>query len=183
MKLLPSRRVVVPVLLAALAGAVALFGRTLPGRTADTLPGNGADRAAVERARETVRLMDDLNKNYVVTITDMYVKAQKTAPAARVAKKVFRAMTDKGWGTGRLVDATGAPFNEDNAARTDFEKRAVKVIKEGKPYYDEVGTEKGKPVLRAATVVPVVNRQCIACHAGYKEGDVLGALVYELPIK
>jgi hypothetical protein len=180
---LPPRRVAVPVALAVLAGALVLFGRAVPGHSADSSPADRADKSAVERTRETVRLMDDLNKNYVVTITDMYVKAQKSAPAARVAKKVFRAMAEKGWGTGRLVDATGAPFNEDNVAKSEFEKRAVKAIKEGKPYYDEIGTDKGKPVLRAATLVPVVNQQCINCHAGYKEGDVLGALVYELPIK
>jgi hypothetical protein len=29
----------------------------------------------------------------------------------------------------------------------------------------------------------VVMAQCIACHPGYKQGDVLGAIVYEMPIK
>ena len=81
------------------------------------------------------------------------------------------------------MDATGAPFNEDNLPKTDFEKRAVEQIKAGKPYYDEVASKGGQPVLRAATVVPVVMPQCANCHAGYKQGDVLGALVYELPIK
>lgn len=38
-------------------------------------------------------------------------------------------------------------------------------------------------MLRAATVVPVVMKQCLACHPQLKEGDVMGALVYELPIK
>ena len=37
--------------------------------------------------------------------------------------------------------------------------------------------------LRAATRVPVVMKQCITCHPGSKEGDLLGALVYEVPIK
>jgi hypothetical protein len=168
------------VLLAGLAATVVLFGRILPGRTADSIP---TDTAAVERTRATVKLLDDVNKGYVVTITDMYVKAQKSAPAARAAKKVFRMLAEKGYGSGRLLDATGAPFNEENVAKTDFEKRAIQAIKEGKPYIDEVGTQDGKPVLRAATVVPVVMKQCTNCHAGYKEGDVLGALVYELPIK
>jgi hypothetical protein len=38
-------------------------------------------------------------------------------------------------------------------------------------------------VLRAATIVPVVMDQCIVCHPGHKKGELLGALVYELPIK
>jgi len=37
-------------------------------------------------------------------------------------------------------------------------------------------------VLRVATVVPAVMKQCTICHGG-KEGRLLGAIVYELPIK
>jgi hypothetical protein len=111
------------------------------------------------------------------------VKAQEMTPAARVAKKVFKHMESKDWGSGRLVDASGKPFNEANLPKTAFEKKAVSQIKAGKPYVDEVGTKDGKPVLRAATVVPAVMSQCIKCHEGFKEGDVLGALIYELPIR
>jgi hypothetical protein len=101
-----------------------------------------------------------------------------------VAKKVFKHMEDKGHGHARLVDATGEPANPGNRPKTDFEKAAVEQLKKGKTYYDEVAADKdGKPVLRAATVVPVVMKQCSACHRGKKEGDLLGAIVYELPIK
>ena len=141
------------------------------------------DEAALERARTTVKMLDDLHKGYVVNITATYVEGQDKAPAAKVAKKVFKHMEAKGWGTGRLVDATGEPINKDNAPRTDFEKRAIAQLKTGKPYYDEVASRDGKPVLRAATVVPVVMKQCLACHEGHKEGDLIGALVYEVPIK
>jgi hypothetical protein len=178
MKLLLRRALVV--VFAGLGVGLVLLGLTVPGRTESKA---AVDDAALERTRETVRMLDDLHKGYVVTITDTYVKAQKSTPAARVTKKVFKHMAEKGHGSGRLLDATGAPFDEDNVAKTDFEKRAVREIKAGKAYYDEVGTKDGRPVLRAATVVPVVMKQCMACHAGYKEGDVLGALVYELPIK
>ncbi len=142
------------------------------------------DQAAVERARDTVKLIDALYKNYVVEITKTYVgEKKKGPPAARVTKRVFAAMHKAGFHRARLVDATGAPINEDNRPNTPFENKAVKLIKAGKGYYDEVAVSDGKNVLRAATVVPVVMKQCIACHPGYKEGDVLGALVYEVPIK
>jgi hypothetical protein len=144
----------------------------------------GPDKAAVQRARETVKLIDALHKFYVVEITSTYVgDTKKQPPAARVAKRVFKAMHDGGLPGGRLVDATGEPINEDNRPNTPFEKKAVAAIKAGKGYYDEVGTAGGKDVLRAATVVPVVMKQCISCHPGFREGDVLGALVYEVPIK
>lgn len=141
------------------------------------------DKAAVERARETVKLIDALYKNYVVEITATYVDQKKVPPAARVTKRVFTAMHKGGFHSARLVDATGEPVNEDNRPNTAFEKKAVDVIKGGKGYYEEVDVVAGKNVLRAATVVPVVMKQCIACHPGYKQGDVLGALVYEVPIK
>src|SRR5205807_1147344 len=102
-------------------------------------------------------------------ITSTYVKAQERTPAARVAKKVFTAMHDKGWHRGRLVDASGEPFNVENLPKTAFEKKAIAAIKGGKAYVEEVDTEKGQPVLRVATVVPAVMKECIACHKDKKE--------------
>jgi hypothetical protein len=143
----------------------------------------GPDAGAVERTRETVKLIDALYKNYVIEITSAYVGEKKQTPAARVTQRVFQAMHKGGFHSARLVDATGDPINEDNRPRNAFESSAIKAIKAGKGYYDEVATVEGKNVLRAATVVPVVMKQCIACHPGHKEGDVLGAIVYEVPIK
>jgi hypothetical protein len=161
--------------------AVVLVAATVAGgRTADpSLP----EAAAIERTRETVHMLDDLYKGAVVHITATYVRAQEVTPAARVAQKIFRHMEERGWHRARLVDATGTPSNKANLPQTDFERRAVEQIKAGKAYVDEVATRDGKPVLRAATVVPVVMKQCINCHPGMKEGEVIGALVYEVPIK
>ncbi len=163
-----------------LVGVVVVGGLGRTGRGADAAR---PDAAAVERTRETVRMIDDLYKGTVVHVTATYVRAQETTPAAKVAQKVFKHMEAKGWHSARLIDVTGSPSNKANVAHTDFEKRAVEQIKAGKPYLDEVATRDGKPVLHAATVVPVVMKQCIACHPGFKEGDPIGALVYELPIK
>ena len=160
-----------------------LAGGLLSGAPARSADADKPDKAAVERARDTAKMLDDLYKNYVVDITKTYVRAQEKTPAATVTKRVFKAMHDKGWHTGRLVDATGKPFNEANAPKTAFEKKAVMQIKAGKGYFDEVGTRDGKPVLRVATVVPVVMKECMTCHSDHKMGDVLGALIYEVPIK
>lgn len=172
-----SHRLVVAGLLLAFA-AVAVMARRAHSEDAPT-----PDKAAVERTRETVKMIDDMHKGYVVHITDTYVKAQEGTPAAKVAKKVFGHMESKGWFSGRLIDATGEPANKANLPKTAFEKEAVKQMKAGKAYYDEVGTKDGKPVLRAATIVPVVMDQCIVCHPGHKKGELLGALIYEVPIK
>jgi hypothetical protein len=162
-----------------LAGAVVAGALGRPGHGADA----GPDPAAVERARETVRMIDDLYKSAVVHITATYVRAQETTPAARVAQKIFKHMEEKGWHSARLIDATGAPANKANLPKTAFEKKAVEQMKAGKPYVEEIATRDGKPVLRAATIVPVVMEQCITCHPGLKKNDLMGALVYEVPIK
>ncbi len=138
--------------------------------------------AAVERTRDTVKMLDDLYKTAVVEMTNVYVEKQSDAPAAEVAKSIFEAMHKKGWHHARLIDATGKPKNKANVAKTDFEKKAVEQMKADKTYFEEVGEKDGKPVLRAATVVPAVMKQCAVCHGG-KEGRLLGTIVYELPIK
>ena len=168
------------ILLAGLGAGAVLLGRGVP--ASGTHPA-APDKEAVARARTTVLMLDDLYKGYVVHITDTYVRARESKPAASVTKKVFKHMEAKGWHTGRLVDATGEPVNRANLAKTDFENRAVEKMKEGKDYFDEVGEKDGKPVLRAATRVPVVMKACIACHPSKKEGDLLGTIVYEVPIR
>jgi hypothetical protein len=127
-------------------------------------------------------MLDDLYKTAVVGITATYVNQQNETPAATVAKKLFEAMHKKGHHTVGLIDVTGKPKSLDNAAESAFEKKAAVDIKGGKTYIEELGEKGGKPVFRAATVVPAVMKQCVQCHGG-KENDVLGALVYELPIK
>lgn len=140
------------------------------------------DAAALARTREQVKMLDDLYKTAVVGITATYVEKQSDTPAAAVAKKLFEAMHQKGYHHARLIDASGKPKSKANVAVTDFEKKAVEAVNAGKPYIDEIGEKDGKQILRAATVVPAVMKECTICH-GVKEGQVLGAIIYELPIK
>lgn len=140
------------------------------------------DKAALDRAREQTKMLDDLYKTAVVGITTTYVDKQADKPAAMVAIALFDAMKKKGWHSARLVDASGDPKNTDNIAKTDFEKKAVKAMKDGKKSIEEIAVVDGKPVLRTATLVPAVLKSCARCH-GVQEGDVLGTIVYELPIK
>ncbi|HWG47072.1 MAG TPA: DUF3365 domain-containing protein [Gemmataceae bacterium] len=182
MRRLFSRRTLLGVLLAAgIAAGFILYGnRPNAGQAADTTAPN---KEAVQRAHDTVKMLDDLHKGYVVHITATYVKAQERTPAAHVAKKIFLHMEKNGWAPVRLIDATGSPIKKDNVAKSPFEKRAIKKLNGGESYYSEVATKDNQSVLRAATRVPVVMKQCITCHPGNKEGELLGALVYEVPIK
>jgi hypothetical protein len=173
MRWLLSGRVVGGTLVLVLGLAVVLQARTR----------EEVDPAAVERTRGTVHMLDDVYKGFVVHITSTYVRAQETTPAARVAQKVFKHMEDKKWHSARLIDATGSPANNKNRPKDDFERRAVEQLKAGKTYFDEVVQKDGKPFLRAATPVPVVMKQCLVCHPDLKEGELMGAIVYELPVR
>jgi hypothetical protein len=142
----------------------------------------GADESgdpAVQRTRDQVKMLDDLYKNAVVAITQVY---DDGPPAIRVAHKVFAAMEKAGHHSARLVDATGSPLNEKNSAVTPFEKKAEEAIRAGKPYYEEVVGSGEQRRLMAATVVPAVLPRCAKCH-GVKEGELLGFIRYDLPVR
>jgi hypothetical protein len=171
------------VLVAMLAGIVPERIRVAVARAeSDPRPSGDAD-PALERAREKVKMLDDLYKNAVVSITRRYVEAKTEQPAIMVAQDVFGAMEKQGWHSAKLVDATGEPLNEENAPQTDFEKDAMKAINSGKPYFDRVVGQGKDRRLLAATVVPVVMKRCADCHAQRKLGEVLGFIRYDLPIK
>ncbi len=133
---------------------------------------------ALERTREQVKMLDDLYKNAVIATNKTY----DGPPAIKVAKQIFAAMEKNGWHSARLVDATGDPLNEANRPISDFEKAAEKAIRGGKTYYEEVSGEGQKRKLLAATIVPAVHAKCAKCH-GKAEGDLLGFIRYEIPIK
>jgi hypothetical protein len=158
----------------ALAGAVATLLLASPRL--------GAQEPAAEpelaRARAQAKMLDELYKNAVVSITNKY----DGPPAIKVAKDVFAAMEKSGWHRARLVDATGSPQNEANLPQTPFEKRAVKAIQGGQPYYEEVTGQGNDRTLHVATVVPAVLGKCARCH-GVEQGDLLGFIRYEIPVR
>jgi len=143
------------------------------------------DDPAVERARQTVRMLDDIYKTAVVLITDKYVHGEGDFPAGSAAIALFDAVQQKGWHKVRLIDVTGEPYDDKNVAQSAFEKDAVLRLKKGETFVEEIAEVEGKPVLNVATPVPVVLEKCVMCHAHYKDaapGAAIGAIVYQLPI-
>lgn len=177
------RRVLSLVLCAGLGWAAVA---ALTGGNSVTADEKSPDKAAVERARKTVRMLDDVYKTTVVLITDKYVNDKKDYPAGRAAIKLFGDISKKGWHEVRLIDATGEPYNPKNVAKDDFDRQGLKQLKAGKDFYDEVTAKEGKSYLRAITPVPVVMDKCVLCHDHYKnakKGEAIGALTYTIPIE
>lgn len=141
---------------------------------------------AVERTRKTVRMLDDIYKTAVVLITEHYVNDEDDLPAGTAAIALFDAINKKGWHEVRLLDATGEPYDDKNVARDAFDRDAIKQLKGGKSFVDQVEKKDGKRYLRAATPIPVVMKKCVMCHENYadvKKGEPIGLLSYTIEIE
>jgi hypothetical protein len=141
---------------------------------------------ALDRTRKTVRMLDDIYKTTVVLITDKYVNTTDDFAAGAAAIALFDAINKKNWHLVRLVDATGDPYGDENVAKDEFEKQAIKELKAGKDDYEKVEKRDDGRYLRAATPIPVVMDKCVMCHEHYKdakEGEPIGALLYTLKVE
>lgn len=139
----------------------------------------------IEAKRREVRMLDDIYKGGIVTITKHYVTDDDSIPAGTAFKLLFEAAEAKGWHRVRLLDATGDPYDLSNVAEDDFEKNAVKELVAGKTWVEATEVRKGVRHLRVATPIPVVFEKCVMCHDSYAdlpEGRAIGALSYLLPI-
>jgi uncharacterized membrane protein YdfJ with MMPL/SSD domain len=141
---------------------------------------------AVVAARQQALMLDDLYKTAVVLITKHYVNKETDLAAATAAKALFAAMKEKGHHDVRLIDATGAPYNDENIAQDKFEEQALEQLKKGKATYEQVEKRDDGRYFRFATAVPVVMEKCVMCHESYKdvkEGEAIGALTYTIKIQ
>lgn len=172
-------------LLGAATGAI-LFATTVqPAPMIQAAEGEKED-AALERTRDTVKMLDDIYKTTVVLITTHYVNDEDDLPAGTAAIALFDAISKKGWHEVRLIDASGEPINDSNTAQDDFDQEAIKKLKAGQMWHEQVVEKEGKQYLRAATPVPVVMEKCIMCHENYrdvKKNEPIGALTYTVPIR
>ena len=145
----------------------------------------GGKDAAIERTRRQIKMLDDIYKGGIVLITEHYVEGDEDLPAGTAFKKLFESAKANGWHEVRLVDATGEPYSDENVAKSDFEKRAIKQLKAGETFVDETVVDKEKRYLLAATPIPVVMEKCTMCHSNYdmeEKGRVIGALTYRVPV-
>ena len=142
--------------------------------------------AAMERTRDTVRMLDDVYKAAVVLITTHYVNDEDDLPAGNAAIALFDAVNKKGWHQVRLLDASGEPINDANVARDKFELEGILKLKSGKNWHESIFSEKGKRHLRVITPIPVVLEKCTMCHENYKkfkQGEPIGAISYNIPVR
>ncbi len=174
------------VIFALCAVLIAMFGMwQLTDATAADKEKKKKDRA-LERTRDTVKMLDNVYKTAVVLITTHYVNDEDDLPAGTAAIALFEAVGKSGTHQARLLDASGEPIEDKNTAKDDFEKAAIKQLKAGESWHEEVVEKDGKRYLRAATPIPVVLEKCVMCHDNYKDfkkNEPIGAISYTIPIK
>ncbi len=143
-----------------------------------------SDKAAVDRTRNQILMLDDLYKTAVVAITEHYVNDPSTLSAASAAKVLFAAMKKNGWHEARLLGFTDVLFNaSENAPKDEFENKAKEALLGGAANYEEVVSKGNKQYLRMATAVPVVMEKCIMCHADFKDKKgAIGAIAYTVEL-
>lgn len=167
------------------ASAVVLASLAQHGSLADESADPSKANTPLDRTRREVRMLDDIYKGGIVTITQHYVNDEEMIPAGTAFKKLFKAAEEKGWHKVRLLDATGEPYNDENVAEDDFERAALKKLVAGEAWVEQVEVREGTQHLRVATAIPVVFAKCAMCHDNYndvEEGQAIGALSYTLPI-
>lgn len=147
--------------------------------------GQSASARPREDVRREIRMLDDIYKGGVVTITQHYVTDEDSIPAGTAFKKLFVAAESKGWHRVRLIDVSGEPYSEENRAEDPFERRAVAQLRNGETWVEDVEVRDGVQHLRVATPIPVVLEKCILCHENYRDvpaGQPIGALTYLVPL-
>ncbi len=142
--------------------------------------------AAVERSRKAVQTLDNIFKQTIVLITDKYVHDEDDFAAGSAAVLLFKNISKSGDTKVRLIDATGAPYDDENVANDDFEREGIRRLKAGDAVYEQVVVTNGQHQLRTLTAVPVVMQKCVMCHEHYadaKKGEPIGAISYTVPIE
>ncbi len=142
-----------------------------------------ASEGAIAAARRETKMLDDLYKTAIVTVTDIYVKDESSVAAATAFRPVFKAMKDAKHHEARLVDGLGQPVGADNVPRDDFEKAAMKEMLAGKATFEKVEVVDGVPQLRTMTILPMVMEKCILCHDNYRDKKIVGGVAYIVPIR
>ncbi len=123
---------------------------------------------AVDRAKKQAKMLDTLYKTAIVLITENYVTGKESLAAGDAFQALFKSMKDNNFHEVRLLDATGDAYDSDNDPKTEFEKKAVKALLDGKTIYEEIVTEKNQRYLLSATPIPVVMQKCTLCHSNYE---------------
>ena len=124
--------------------------------------GNTSDSATatLEIPRRQAEVLHSAMHSALRVVHDRYYKEDEglTIPAAAL-EEVFRDVQNEHRVQFRWLVVEGQAMNVDHSAKTDFEKDAVKALKEGKPFLE---TTEDNMYRRAGPIA--LTNHCLKCH-------------------
>jgi len=99
---------------------------------------------------------------------------------ATATQEIGKELGKRGVFQARLL--SDQPMNPGNVPRDEFEKKAMKLIKNGTDSFSEIQTVDGVPMFRRASTDLASVEACVNCHTGKQLGDVIGLLSVSIPI-
>lgn len=139
----------------------------------------GPDRPVamgVEDARRSVSMLAEFYRQHLLVTHTTYVSNGKL-PAAVMTRKLFAAMTEKGWPEARWLSVNGQPLNAENVPRDAFERKAGRSLRQGEKLVELVERDR----YRAVAAVPLTGA-CLKCHWGDKPSDYVGGISFTVAL-
>lgn len=129
-----------------------------PGQKSETASDSAT--AALEAPRRQAEVLHSAMHSALRVVHDRYYKEDEglAIPAAAL-EEVFQDVQNEHRVQFRWLVVEGQAMNVDHSAKTDFEKDAVKALKEGQPFLET--TEEG--MYRRAGPITLANH-CLKCH-------------------
>lgn len=160
------------------------------GRVAESSPEGGAavdagrepsPRIPLAVARERAKLLHGVYAATLDVMHERYFHANRAVLPARALEDVFEEIEHQSQIETKWLAVSLKAMNTNNTAKSDFEKRAVKAIKQGESVWEEVG----EGYYRRVGAIPLGNG-CVSCHAGFgrepPSTPQFAGLVISLPI-
>lgn len=131
---------------------------------AQTADSTIAERKAFtpEAARERAQVMHSVYAATLEVMHRRYFHGDRAVVPARAMEDIFSEMKRESGVDARWISVNLKPMNIDHEPKSDFEKRAVKEISEGKNDLEVV--ENG--FYRRAGAIPLAGG-CVGCHGGF----------------
>ena len=139
------------------------------------------NRVPVEVARDRAKIMHDVYEATLDVIHHRYFHRDKVVVPARAMEDIFSAIKRQSDIEARWISVNLKAMSVDHEPESEFEKKAAKVIADGKSELDVV--EDG--YYRRARAIPL-SGGCVSCHAGlFKDATTTpkyAALVISVPV-
>ena len=132
-------------------------------------------------ARDRAKILHEVYAATLEVMHHRYFHGDRAVVPARALEDVFAEMQETSSVEARWIAVNMPPMSINHKPKTDFERRAVEALADGKEHFEEV--EDG--YYRRAGAIPLAN-ECVSCHAGFfkppSKKPKFAGLVISIPV-